>query len=604
MAKNNRPYQGADIPKAKITKDSIKRMITLFSFMGNQKWLFFLGTFFLLITAGTSLIFPKLTGDLIDAGTISKEKLNQIGVAFIILFIVQAAASYLRIWTFVKATEAMVWRMRNSLFKQIITMPISFYHQNRTGDLLSRFGSDITQVQETFVSFLAVFLRQILVAIGGVVLLFMTSKELALLMLLVIPPVVLISLLFGRFIRKISRTIQDETAAASTILEESFSAIQIVKSFANEGFEILRYGVKSDSIKNMSVRRGIYRGLFSSFIIICLFGGLIFIAWRALHMEAEGLLTMGDIIRFMIYTLFVGGSIGGISEQYAQIQKSVGAADRILDILAQETEFEFKENKAIVQPLLGELSVQDLSFSYPSRPELEVLKGINFLVKPGQKLAIVGESGAGKSTLVQLLLGFYSPQSGAILFDKKPSNSFDLLDLRQQIGLVPQDIMLFGGTIYDNIAYGNTQASEAEIIEAATQANATEFILSFPEGFKTIVGDRGVKLSGGQRQRIAIARAMLKKPALLILDEATSALDSKAEILVQEALEKLMEGRTSLIIAHRLSTIKNADYLIVLDQGKIVEQGSPSALLADEQSKFKAMWKLQFEGKTNTPKEL
>jgi ABC-type multidrug transport system fused ATPase/permease subunit len=321
-------------------------------------------------------------------------------------------------------------------------------------------------------------------------------------------------------------------------------------------------------------------------------------------MEAEGLLTMGDIIRFMIYTLFVGGSIGGISEQYAQIQKSVGAADRILDILAQEPEFVLSENKAIKQPLLGELSVQDLRFSYPSRPELEVLKGINFQVKPGQKLAIVGESGAGKSTLVQLLLGFYTPQSGEILFDKKPSTSFDLVDLRQQIGLVPQDIMLFGGTIYDNIAYGNTHSSEAEILEAATQANATEFILSFPEGFKTIVGDRGVKLSGGQRQRIAIARAMLKKPTLLILDEATSALDSKAEILVQEALEKLMEGRTSLIIAHRLSTIKNADYLIVLDQGKIVEHGEPSKLLAQENSKFAAMWKLQFEGKNSPSTEI
>lgn len=595
MARNNKPYQGADIPKAKLTKDSIKRMITLFSFMGGQKWLFFLGTFFLLITAGTSLIFPKLTGDLVDAGTISKERLNEIGVAFVILFVIQAVSSYLRIWTFVKATEAMIWRMRNTLFKKLITLPIFFYHQNRTGDLLSRFGSDITQVQETFVSFLAIFLRQILVAIGGVILLFMTSKELALLMLLVIPPVVLISIFFGKFIRKISRTIQDETAESSTILEESFSAIQIVKSFANEKFEMLRFGKKSDTIKNLSVKRGIYRGLFSSFIILCLFGGLIFIAWRALHLENEGLLTLGDIIRFMIYTLFVGASIGGISEQYAQIQKSVGAADRILDILEQESEIEISEKQDVESTIEGSVKVQNLAFAYPSRKETSVLNGISFEVRKGEKLAIVGASGAGKSTIVQLLLGFYPPDSGQIYFDDKPATDFGKSEIRRQIGLVPQDVILFGGTIYDNILYGNPQATEQDVFDAARHANAEEFITGFTEGYNTIVGERGVQLSGGQRQRIAIARAMLKKPAILVLDEATSSLDSGSEQIVQEALENLMKDRTSIIIAHRLSTIKNADQLIVLDKGQIIEAGKPSELINNPQSKFSAMWKLQFE---------
>lgn len=595
MAQRNKPYTGADIPKSKITGNSLRRMLTLFRFMGTQKWLFFLGTFFLIITAGTSLIFPKLTGDLVDAGSVSREQLNRMGSAFIVLFIIQAVASYLRIWSFVVATESMVYRLRNQLFKKMVSLPITFFHKNRTGDLLSRFGSDITQIQETFVSFLAVFLRQLLIALGGIILLFLTSKELALLMLLVIPPVVIVSLIFGRYIRKISRTIQDQTAESGTLLEQAFSAIQIVKSYTNERFEQQRFQDTTEQIQKTSIRRGIFRGLFSSFIILCLFGGLIFITWRALHMESEGLLTLGDIIKFMIYTLFVGASIGGISEQYAQIQKSVGAADRILDILEQPSEFEVQEQGPSVDlpPLQGNIEVKRVSFAYPTRPEVTVLNQIHFEIPAGQKWAVVGASGAGKSTLVQLLLGFYKPQSGSICFDNQTLN--DLQYLRSQIALVPQEVILFGGTLYENILYGNPKASEEEVYSAAKQANAAEFIEAFPEQYQTLVGDRGIQLSGGQRQRIAIARAILKKPAILILDEATSALDSESEHLVQEALDNLMKNRTSLIIAHRLSTIKNADYLLVLEQGRIVEQGTPDLLLQQNQSRFAEMWKQQFQ---------
>ncbi|MBX2985103.1 MAG: ABC transporter ATP-binding protein/permease [Bacteroidia bacterium] len=598
MAKDNKPFRGQDIPKAKINKDSLKRLLKLFNFMGKQKWLFYFGTLFLLVSAGTSLIFPKLTGDFVDASSISKDQINKIGYLFAILFIVQAISSYLRVWTFVKATEGMVWRLRNQLYSKIISLPMHFFHQNRTGDLLSRFGSDITQVQETFVTFLATFIRQILIGIGGVILLFFTSPDLALVMLSIIPPVVIISLFFGRYIRKISRTIQDETADAGTILEESISGIQIVKSFANELYETVRFGNKSIRIRDISIRRGIYRGLFSSFIIMCLFGGLIFIAWRAFQLQAEGVLTIGDILKFMIYTMFVGASIGGISDQYAQIQKSVGAADRILDILEQESETDLatEESSKPVQHLLkGNLTVSNLVFAYPSRPDLNVLQDISFEAKSGEKIAIVGASGAGKSTIVQLLLGFYTPQKGAILFDETQITDIDFYDLRKQIGLVPQDIGLFGGTIYNNILYGNTQATENEIHEAAKQANALEFIERFPDKYQTVVGDRGVQLSGGQRQRIAIARAFLKKPVFLILDEATSSLDSESELVVQDALEKLMEGRTSIIIAHRLSTIKNSDKIIVLEAGKIIETGSPASLLDNPDSKFYTMWKTQFE---------
>ena len=569
----------------------------LFSYMGKQQWLFYLGTFFLMISAATSLIFPKLTGDLVDAGNISREQLNSIGLGFVILFIIQAVSSYLRIWTFVKATESMVWRLRNGLFGKIISLPLFFFHQNRTGDLLSRFGSDITQVQETFVSFLAMFIRQILVAIGGVILLFFTSFELSLLMLMVIPPVVVISLLFGRFIRSISKEIQDDTADSSSILEESFSGIQTVKSFANEHVEMNRFSISTGGIRKKSVKRGIYRGLFSSFIILCLFGGLIFIAWKALHMQSEGLLTMGDIIRFMIYTLFVGASIGGISEQYAQVQKAVGSADRILDILSLDSELEISDNPSVTQKFNGNIKVEDLHFSYPARPEITVLKGVHFTLNEGEKLAIVGASGAGKSTIIQLILGFYKPQSGQLLLDNKPIQEWDITDLRRQIGLVPQDVALFGGTIYDNIRYGNPLCGEEEIKEAAHLANATEFIEQFPEQYNTIVGDRGVKLSGGQRQRIAIARAFLKKPKLLILDEATSSLDTASEVMVQDALEKLMHHKTSIIIAHRLSTIQHCDQLIVLQNGVVLESGKPADLIADKSSAFSTMWELQFNKK-------
>jgi ABC-type multidrug transport system fused ATPase/permease subunit len=597
MSNQRKPYEGADVPKAKITRDSLKRMFMLFSYMGKQRWLFYLGTLFLMISAATSLIFPKLTGDLVDAGTISREQLNSIGFGFVILFIIQAVASYLRIWTFVKATESMVWRLRNGLFGKIISLPLFFFHQNRTGDLLSRFGSDITQVQETFVSFLAMFIRQIMVAIGGVILLFFTSFELSLLMLMVIPPVVVISLLFGRFIRSISKEIQDDTADSSSILEESFSGIQTVKSFANEHVEMNRFRTSTGGIRKKSVKRGIYRGLFSSFIILCLFGGLIFIAWRALHMQSEGLLTMGDIIRFMIYTLFVGASIGGITEQYAQVQKAVGSADRILDILSLDSELEISDNPTITQKFNGNIKVENLHFAYPARPEIAVLKGVHFTLNEGEKLAIVGASGAGKSTIIQLILGFYKPQTGQLLLDNKPIQEWDIADLRRQIGLVPQDVALFGGSIYDNIRYGNPLCSEEEIKEAAHLANATEFIEQFPEQYQTIVGDRGVKLSGGQRQRIAIARAFLKKPKLLILDEATSSLDTASEVMVQDALEKLMHQKTSIIIAHRLSTIQHCDQLIVLQNGVILESGKPADLIADKSSAFSTMWELQFNKK-------
>jgi ABC-type multidrug transport system fused ATPase/permease subunit len=584
-----------DLPKAKVTKDSLKRMLRLMSLMGKHKIYFFFGFLFLMLTAGTSLLFPKLTGDLIDAGSVSREKINQIAGWFVVLFIVQALASYLRIWTFVKATETMILKLKNKLYQSILSLPVHFFHQNRTGDLLSRFGSDITQIQETYVTYMATLLRQIVVVLGGIALLFLTSPQLALIMLLVIPPVVLISMSFGRYIRKISSKIQDSTAVSSTILEESFSGIQIVKSFANEFYETVRFGKVAEEIRNMSVYRGILRALFSSFIIICLFGGIIFIAWRALHLESEGIISMGDIIKFMIYTIFVGASIGGISEQYAQIQKTIGAADRILDLLDAEPELEIMNQPGVSKAITGKVEFQNVNFSYPSRADLPVLKNISFEVNKGQKLAIVGPSGAGKSTLVQLLIKLYEPDSGKILLDDLPADNFTIHDLRKQIGLVPQDIMLFGGTIYDNILYGNTHATEDQVHEAARQANAEEFILSFPEGYKTIVGDRGVKLSGGQRQRIAIARAMLKKPAILILDEATSSLDSGSEQVVQEALEKLMQNRTSLIIAHRLSTIKNADQLIVIEKGEITESGIPSDLLNNPNSKFHKMWALQFE---------
>lgn len=572
-----------DLPKAKINLKNLRKALSVFGYVSPvNKILFFLGLLFLSGTAITSILFPKFTGDLINAKSLSIEEINSAGAIFIYLFLAQAIFSFLRVVFFVKVTEDMVYNLRMKLYERVISKPLEFFTENRMGDINSRFGADLSQIQDAFTTNIAFFLRQLLIIVLGIIAIFWTSFELAKLMLITIPVVMIVAVVFGRFIRRISKNVQDKTAETNTIVEETLQGIMSVKSFANEAFELLRFGTSSQAVKKLGVKRGILRGAFSSFIIICLFGAIVLLIWKAMQMVNQGLMSDGEAIQFLMYTLFVGGSIGGIAEQYLQIQKGIGSIDRVMDIISEDIEEVEVEDREIEKELNGDFSFENVNFTYPARKEMQILFDLNFEVKEGEKIALVGSSGAGKSTIASLLLKFYDIDSGLVKFNGNSIEEISLYDLRKQIAFVPQEVLLFGGTIYENILYGNVKASEEEVKSAAKMAHAAEFIESFPEGYKTVVGDRGIKLSGGQRQRIAIARAMLKNPKILILDEATSSLDSESEQKVQLAIENLMKGRTALIIAHRLGTIKDCDAIFVLSEGRVIEKGTYTELLAKD----------------------
>jgi ABC-type multidrug transport system fused ATPase/permease subunit len=471
---------------------------------------------------------------------------------------------------------------------------MSFFSQKRVGELNSRISSDITQIQDTLTSTIAEFLRQFILIIGGVILLASESFKLTLLMLSVVPLVAIAAVIFGRFIRRYSKKVQDQVAESQVIVEETMQGISIVKAFANEWYEIARYDGKIKDVVKLAIKGGLYRGYFASFIIFCLFGSIVAVVWYGVQLSISGEMSVGQLITFVLYSTFVGASFGGIAELYAQIQKAIGATERVFELLEETPEKINSKANASHEKIKGNVNFKNVAFSYPTRKEIKVLKDVNFTASFGQKIAIVGPSGVGKSTIASLLLRFYDIESGAIEIDGKNIYDYDLETLRGNMSIVPQDVILFGGTIKENIAYGKPDATDDEILIAAKQANAFHFIEGFPEKMETVVGERGIKLSGGQRQRIAIARALLKNPSILILDEATSSLDSESEKLVQEALEILMQGRTSIIIAHRLSTIRTADQILVLDDGKITEQGTHLELLNLENGLYKNLSNLQF----------
>jgi ABC-type multidrug transport system fused ATPase/permease subunit len=377
---------------------------------------------------------------------------------------------------------------------------------------------------------------------------------------------------------------------------EALTGIASVKSFVNENFEISRYDKITNDIKKFGIKYGVMRGGFFAFIVTCVFGSIFFILYQMLQLKLDNKITATEFGQFMMLSLFVAGSLGGLPEQLASIQRALGATDRVFEIIDEEQEkldLQYKTNQQSSR-LKGDIEFKNIQFTYPSRKDIQVLRNVTFSAKAGETIAVVGSSGSGKSTLASLALRFYEPDSGEYLIDGKLSTSYALTELRDQMAIVPQDVLLFGGTIRENILYGKPNATEEEILEAARQANAYQFILEFPEGLDTIVGDRGIQLSGGQRQRIAIARAVLKNPSVLILDEATSSLDSESERVVQEALDKLMVGRTSIVIAHRLSTIKNADKIVVLQKGEIIEMGTHQELVKNEHGIYRHLSELQF----------
>ena len=588
-------FKENDLPKSKITLSSLNKAVLIFQYAGNHRWKFYVGLFFLLLTGGTALAFPKLMGMLIDCvKNKDNEQANFIAFGLVVILLMQSLFSFFRLSLFINFTENTLANLRLALYSNLVKLPMTFFSQKRVGELNSRISSDITQIQDTLTSTIAEFLRQFILIIGGVILLGTESIKLTLLMLSVVPLIAVAAVIFGRFIRKYSKKVQDQVAESQVIVEETMQGISIVKAFANEWYEIARYDGKIKEIVKIAIKGGKYRGYFASFIIFCLFGAIVAVVWFGVRLSIGGEMSVGQLISFVLYSTFVGASFGGIAELYAQIQKAVGATERVFELLEEIPEKISNKHSDSIEKIRGNVSFKNVAFCYPSRKEIQVLKEVSFNADFGQKIAIVGPSGAGKSTIATLLLRFYDIDAGEILIDGKNIYEYDLETLRENMSIVPQDVILFGGTIRENIAYGKPNATEEEIHIAAKQANAFNFIEGFPEKFETIVGERGIKLSGGQRQRIAIARALLKNPSILILDEATSSLDSESEKLVQEALEILMEGRTSIIIAHRLSTIRSADQIIVLDNGKINEQGTHQELISLENGIYKNLSNLQF----------
>lgn len=587
-------FKENDLPKAKVDAKSLQKAMLIFRYAGHHRWKFYVGLVFLLMTGATALAFPKLMGMLVDCvKERNMDMANNIALGLLGILLLQSFFSFFRLSLFVNFTENTLANLRLALYGNLIRLPMSFFSQKRVGELNSRISSDISQIQDTLTTTIAEFLRQFILIIGGVALLASESLKLTLMMLAVVPLVAVAAVVFGRFIRRYSKKVQDNIAESQVIVEETLQGISNVKAFANEWYEIARYSAKIKDIVRIAIKGGQYRGYFASFIIFCLFGAIVAVVWYGVTLSIQGEMSVGQLISFVLYSTFVGASFGGIAELYAQIQKAVGATERVFELLDEKPETISGAGNTSVR-ISGNVEFRQVSFSYPSRPEIQVLREVTFAAGHGQKIALVGPSGVGKSTIASLLLRFYDINGGSILIDGKDIRDFDLEQLRGNMSIVPQDVILFGGSIRENIAYGKPDASDTEIMAAARQANALDFIESFPEKFDTLVGERGIKLSGGQRQRIAIARALLKNPAILILDEATSSLDSESERLVQDALETLMQGRTSIIIAHRLSTIRSADQILVIDKGVIAERGRHDELIKIENGLYRNLSSLQF----------
>ena len=557
-----------------LTAKDLGQLRKIMAYVKPHAGLWALGFFFLLITMGTSLLFPKLLGGLMSS---SADNLRHNMLQMMGLLAVQGVAGFFRVVLFVMVTERALAAIRGDLYTHLLHLPMSFFTSKRVGELNSRVASDTAQIGETLTTTLAEFLRGLSMVIGGIAILAFTSIKLTLFIVGVIPPLIIVTFIFGRFIRKYAKKVQDEIAESNTIVEETFAGIQTVKAFANEAWERSRYRDRIQKVVGLAITGGYYRGAFSSFITFGLFGAIALVIWFGAGMVHEGELAADKLNEFILYALFIGGSIGGLASVYAQLQKAVGATETIFSLMDEEPELVGGEDVTAAQ--VEGISFKEVQFSYPSRPDVPVIQRLSFELPKGQTLALVGKSGSGKSTVASLLMRFYQSQGGQVSSGAHALESFDLQAWRKSLALVPQDVLLFGGSIRENITYGKTSATEEEIIQAAKEANAWEFIEGFPEGLDTKVGDRGVQLSGGQRQRIAIARALLKDPQLLILDEATSALDSESERLVQEALDRLMQGRTSVVIAHRLSTIRKAHQILVMEQGQGIERGTHDELM-------------------------
>lgn len=566
-------------------------------YMKPYRWYFIFGMLCLSLSSVLFMLFPAAAGEMANTAA-GKSKynytINQYGLFFIVLLVAQGILSYGRSIALAVVSEKGVSQVRQDLYAAMITQPVSFFESNKVGELTSRITGDVEQLQNVFSVTLAEFIRQLITLVVGIAILAYVTPKLSLIMLATFPVIVLLAIFFGRYIRKLSKERQAEVALSNSIAEESLHSFNVVKAFTNELFEMKRYNSVLDKVVSISLSFAKVKGLFFIFIITVLFGGIFFILWQGALLVQSGQMAIGDLFSFIIYTGIIGGAIASLGTFYTQLAGALGATDRILEIMESTPELDHhKVQSEVPAKLHGDIILENVRFHYPSRPENGVLNGIDMHIANGSKVALVGASGAGKSTIVSMLMRFHDPVSGQITIGGENIKDFDLHAYRKNFATVPQDVILFGGTIRENIAYGKPEATDDEIMEAAKKANAMQFIASFHEGLDTIVGDRGIRLSGGQKQRVAIARAILRDPKFLILDEATSSLDAESEHLVQDALNTLMEGRTSLIIAHRLATIVNADKIYVLNEGAVIEEGTHNELMDVEDGWYRYLASMQ-----------
>ena len=583
-----------------VSRENLREALKIFQFIRPYRTRFIFGLVLLFLSSMVFMVFPYIIGLMLDVaqGNAVMENINlpTIAIILIAVLVFQGVVSYFRVMMFAHVSERSTADIRKALYHKLISLPMVFFEKSRVGELVSRLTNDVEKLYNTFYFILAEFIRQIILLIGGVIFLAWQTPKLAGVMLLTFPVIVVGAMIFGRYIRKLSKERQNLLAESTTILDETLQSIQAVKAFTNEIFEMMRYRKANDEVVQVSLKYAGGRAVFAVFIITVLFGALFFVIWMGMVMVQSGEITAGQLISFVTFTAVIGGAIAGLGNFYSELVGAIGATERLREILNTPGEIDERPDAHLnAGRLTGDIEFRNVQFEYPTRADMPVLKGVSLHIEPGSKVAVVGQSGAGKSTIMQLLLQFHEATGGEIHIDGHNIQDYELESYRSNFAIVPQEVILFGGTIRENILYGKPDAEEAEIIEAARQANAWDFIRSFPEGLETMVGERGIKLSGGQRQRNAIARAILRNPSILLLDEATSSLDAESEKVVQEALQHLMEGRTSIIIAHRLSTIRDVDQIYVLDNGHIVEQGTHDELSNMHDGIYHSLAKLQFE---------
>ncbi|NOK35180.1 ATP-binding cassette domain-containing protein [Corallococcus exercitus] len=540
-------------------------------------------TVFLLISSGASLVYPQGVRILIDEALNAKNRdlIDKAALVMLAVFLVQGVATALRYYLFSTAGERVVMRLRHDFFQRLMNQEVAFFDTHRTGELTSRLASDTTVLQNTVSVNISQGLRNAVQVLGGIVLLFYTSASLTFLMLAIVPLVVVGGMVYGRRVRGLSRDVQDALAKASEVAEESLSGLRTVRSFAAEPSEVARYGNTVRHAYEVARHRARQSAAFMGGASSAGYISAVVVFWYGGRLVVNGELSVGALTSFLIYTMLVAVSLGSLADLWADFMRASGAAERVFELMDRPPAIPANEGErpATVE---GLVELRGVHFAYPTRPDVPVLQGIDLTLKAGEVVAVVGSSGAGKSTLAALLSRFYDPIQGQLLLDGRPLPSLDPSWLRRHVGMVAQEPLLFSCSIADNIRYGRPDATDAQVEAAARAANAHDFIQRFPDGYRTEVGERGVQLSGGQKQRVAIARAVLKDPRILILDEATSALDAESEHLVKDALDRLMQGRTTLIIAHRLSTVANAQRVLVLESGRVVQSGTHATLMTQD----------------------